>query len=207
MGKIKEFFSGLFKMICGIIKTLSLKNGVILGLYYWLLMGYELFILIVWEFHEKGVLIPDELYNVYKQNIYFLFAFFILIIATLTFAKFETVDKGDMVWNATLLILFIVVIIFVKNNNDNIIYKAVLSLGTVESFIKNIFKSRESYKKKIRDLELSNLYYEGLKERILLSENKLRVDVLEKEILGLQKQDLILKNQEMILQKLDQKKQ
>lgn len=198
MGKIKEFFGGLGKTLC-------FKNGVIIGLYYWLLIFYELFILIVWELHKKGIKIPDDLYNVYKQNLFFLLAFFILIMATLTFTKFETVDKGDSIWNAILLILFIVVIISVKNSNDNIIYKAVLTLGTVESFIKNIFKSREAYKKKIRDLELSSFYYEGLKQRILLSENKLRVDILETENLGLQKQDLILKNQEMILQKLDQK--
>lgn len=198
MGKIKEFFGGLGKTLC-------FKNGVIIGSYFWLLILYELVILIFWGLHKHGIKRLDDLYNVYQQNLYFLLAFFILIMVTLVFTKFETVDKGDMIWNATLLILFIVVISLVKNSNDNIIYKAVLSLGTVESFIKNIFKSRESYKKKIRDLELSSLYYEGLKQRILLSENKLRVDVLETEILGLQKQDLILKNQEMILQKLDQK--
>lgn len=202
MGKIKEFFSGLWEIICGLGKTLCLKNGVVLGLYYWLLLGYELFIFGVCLFHKNNSLIPDDLYNVYKQNIYFLLAFFILIFATLSFAKFETVDKGDMIWNATLLILFIVVIVFVKDNsNNNIIYKAVLSLGTVESFIKNIFKSRESYEKKIRDKQLFQLNYEGLKSTILLSEKELKVDLL----LDLQKQDLILKNQEMILQKLDQK--
>lgn len=207
MDKIKEFFSWLWEIICGLWKTMILmKNGVVLGLYYWLLLGYELFIFGVWLFHKNNSFIPDDLYNVYEQNIFFLSAFFILIFATLSFAKFETVDKGDMIWNATLLILFIVVIVFVKDNsNNNIIYKAVLSLGTVESFIKNIFKSRESYEKKIRDKQLFKLNYEGLKSIILLSEKELKVDILEKENLGLQKQDLILKNQEIILQKLDQK--
>lgn len=213
MKKIYSLFSDLKKIF-------TFKRGFIFGLYYWIMSIYELVFILLpfsriigYPSHSKVI---DNAYKIYNSNYLILVTIFFLIVATLIFTKFNFADIGAMVWNAILLILFMLFIFMGQNTGtgSNIIFKAVLSLGTIESLIKNIFNSREAQKNSKQKLEIdsnwakilcseheiiSNSFEKlSLENEISKGENKLS-DVEIKKLV-LKNQNLSLKNQSLILQ-------
>lgn len=106
-----------------------------------------------------------------------------------------------MEWGLLTLLMFIIFFIKDTDINSNIILKTLFSLGTIESFIKNIFKSRELEKKAIDRAgwhKLYNSYYDGLMLKndlnsLNITNNilELRHDILEFER-DLKKSEIIL---------------
>lgn len=186
-----------------ILQSLMFKKGLLFGLYYWLQISYQLFLILVPFFHSSHIINVSRLFNIYNDNKYLLSLLFILICLTQVFVNFNYVDLGGMVWNGGLLTLLMFIIFFIKDTdiNSNIILKTVFSLGTIESFIKNIFKSRELEKKAIDRAgwhKLYNSYYDGLMLKndlnsLNITNNilELRHDILEFER-DLKKSEIIL---------------
>lgn len=203
MKKICLFFSDLKNIF-------TFKRGFIFGLYYWIMVIYE-FVFVLLPFsriigYPSHSQIIDNAYKIYNSNFLILVTIFYLIAATIIFTKFDFADIGAMIWNAFLLILFILFIFIWKNadTNSNIILKTVLSLGTIESLIKNIFSSREAYKRSNQEMRIEinrtniiRLQHETTSQLIESASLENKILALNNKILILQTRKDILKNQQL----------
>lgn len=203
--KLKDIWSGFSRNLKRLINTLLFKRGLVQGLYLYLFMFYEFMFIIFSNISRNNSLFNEKTYIIYRQNMWLLLTIFLLLCFTSIFVDFNCIDKGSMVWNALLLISFVFILFFPSGGESNIILKTALSLGTIESLVKNIFKSIDlSNKSKLTNLK--DMKIELLIEKSNFELEKIlannQITYLKNQAVNLENQINIQKKQDIIYQEI-----